>query len=410
MKLPFRKKKKQIKGKVKGEETLLALDVGTKFIKAAIFRVEEGKVNIVGYAKVPQHSNSMHSAMIVNLQNVISAADMCVGKALAVADELLGGETPLPKKVILGIAGELVKGVTIVADYEREKPDKKIKQDEIEEVVDMVKKQTFAQVHEDIAEEMGLNTSQVEEVDTKVVAAYLDDVKIDNPLGFTGEKAQFLIYSTFSPSLHLNSLKELADSLGLEIIEIVVEPYAIARSVKGAHKQAFSGIFIDVGGGTTDVALVQNGAVMGTKMFAYGGQVFTKRLVVDLNHSLEDAEKKKIDYSNQKLSDTETKQIRSIFTKDIGVWTEGVEISLDDFEDVENYPTDMYFCGGGAHLPDIKTGLLAHPWLQVLKFNKFPKMSYVFPNQLEGLVDRTKKMIDLSDVAPAALALMALED
>ena len=60
-------------------------------------------------------------------------------------------------------------------------------------------------------------------------------------------------------------------------------------------------------------------------------------------------------------------------------------------------------------LPDLRSGILAHPWLQVLPFKKFPKMSYIFPNQLEGLTDLTKKMIDPIDVAPAALALMIKE-
>lgn len=407
MKLPFISKPKQ--NKIQPEETLLALDVGTRFIKAVIFRYEEDEVKVIGYAKVPQQSNSMHSAMIVNLKNVIAATDICVGKALSVADRIEGHEVPLPKKAIMGIAGELVKGVTIVADYDRDKPDKKIEQKEIDEVVNMVKSQLFSKVHEDISNEMGLTTAQVEEIDTKVVAAHIDGVKIDNPIGFTGNHVEYSIYSTFSPTIHLNSLKELAQQLGLEIIEIVVEPYAVARAVKGAHKEAFSAIFVDVGGGTTDVALVSRGAVMGTKMFAFGGQVFSKRLMVEFNVSADEAEEMKLDYSNQKLSDVKAKKVSDALSKDIPIWTEGVEIALGDIDEVEQFPDQMFFCGGGSHLPDLRSGILSHPWLQVHPFKKFPKMSYVFPNQLEGLTDLTKKMIDPMDVAPAALALMIRE-
>lgn len=407
LKLPFLGQKKT--NEVKEDEVLLALDVGTRFIKAVIFTFDGVNVKVIGYAKTPQQSNSMHSAMIVNLQNVISSTDICIGKALSVADKLTGKEVSLPKKVILGIAGELVKGVTIVADYEREKPSSKITDKEIDEVITNVKDQMFEQVHEDIAAEMGLNKNQVEEISTDIVASYVDKVKLDNPVGFTGAYAEHSIYSTFAPSLHLNSLKELADSLGLEILKIAVEPYAIARSVKGSHDQVFSGIFIDVGGGTTDIALVQNGAVMGTKMFAFGGDVFTKRLMTDFSIEMEEAEKLKIDYSNQKLSEKKTKDITESFARDVQVWAEGVELSLADFEDVDKYPQTMYFSGGGSILPDIRTGLIAHPWLQVLPFDRFPKMQYIFPNQLEGVIDETKTMIDQSDIAPAALALMMRE-
>ncbi len=407
MKIPIFSKRK--KDTVKEGEILLALDVGTEFIKAAIFQIIDKKVHVVGYAREKQQSNSMHSAMIVNLENVINSTDICIGKALTVADKVLENETPIPQKVILGIAGELVKGVTITADYEREKPDKKIDQKELSEVLDTVKKELSEKIHLDIAEEMGLNTDQVEDVDIKIVGSKLDGVRLENPIGFTGVKAEISVYSTYSPKIHINSLRELANRLGLEIIDIVVEPYAIARSVKGSHDDAFSGIFIDIGGGTTDIALVQKGVVMGTKMFAFGGKVFTKRLMKDFNIEMQEAEQLKLDYSNQKLSDVKSKKVKKSIEKDIPIWTEGVELSLEDFEDIEIYPDQMYFCGGGAHLPEIKTGLVAYPWLQVLEFKKFPKMSYIFPNQLDGLIDKTRLMIDPMDVAPAALALMALD-
>lgn len=407
MKIPFFGGKKN--KPTEQDEILLALDVGTRFIKAVIFQFDGLNANVLGYAKTPQQSNSMHSAMIVNLKNVISSTDICIGRALSAADKTVGKELGLPDKVVLGIAGELVKGVTIVADYDREKPDKKIEKKELDNVVDQVKDQMFDQVKADMAEELGLNENQIEEIATSIVATHLDNVKLDNPIGFTGSKAEYSIYTTFSPSLHLNSLKELADNLELEILEVVVEPYAIARSVKGSHDQSFSGIFIDIGGGTTDIAVVKNGAVMGTKMFAFGGDVFTKRIATDFGVDLEEAEKMKLDYSNQKLSEKQAKQVQQSIGKDINVWTEGVEISLAEFEEIDSFPTQMYFSGGGSILPDIRTGLMSHPWLQVLPFSKFPKMEYLFPNQLEGIKDQTKTMIDQSDIAPAALALMIRE-
>lgn len=408
MKIPFFGKNKK-NAEPDKQEVLLALDIGTQFVKAVIFRIIDNQVHVIGYARTPQQSNSMYSAMIVNLKNVITTTDICVGKALAVAEKIEGGAVDLPEKVILGIAGELVKGVTIAADFERENPDKKIEQKEINEVVGMVKEQMFDKVHEDIAEELGLKKEQIEEIDTKLVAAHIDDVKIDNPLGFTGTQAEFSIYTTFSPSIHLNSLKELADQLGLEIMQIVVEPYAIARSVKEAHNENFSGIFIDIGGGTTDLAVVDKGTVMGTKMFAFGGQVFTKRIAKTFDIEMEEAEKLKIEYADKKLTDVKMKQIEKAFDKDVKIWTQGIELALEEFEDVDEFPAQMYFCGGGAHLPDIRSALIAHPWIQVLPFKKFPKMSYIYPNQLGGLIDQTKLLIDPIDVAPASLALMTLE-
>ncbi len=407
MKIPFISKRQ--KNNIAENEILLALDVGTEYIKSAIFQIVDNKVEIIGYAREKQQSNSMYSAMIVNLDNVINSTDICIGKALAVADKTLNRQVEIPKKAIVGIAGELVKGVTITVDYDRENPDKKITQKELDEVLDTVKSELSLKIHQDIAEEMGLITNQVEEVDTKIVGSKLDGIKLDNPIGFTGAKAEISVYSIYSPKIHINSLRELVSRLGLEILDIVVEPYAIARSVKNSHKDSFSGIFIDIGGGTTDIAIVKNGVVMGTKMFAFGGKVFTKRLMHDFKIDMQEAEQLKLDYTAQKLSDVKMKKVKESFGKDISIWTEGVELALEEFEDIDIYPDQMFFCGGGSHLPEIKSGLVSYPWLQVLEFKRFPRMSYIYPNQLDRIIDKTKLMIDPIDVAPGALSLMALD-
>ncbi len=408
MKLPFFGKSEK-KNNFAKDETLLALDLGTEFVKAVVFQIIDNQVVVKGYSRTPQQSNSMRGAMIVNLKNVISTADIAIGKALAIAEKA-NPNIGLPEKAILGIAGEFVRGVPIVANYSRENPNDKIKQEEIDQVVQKVKEQTFDAAKEDIAKEIGIKPEQIEEIHSKVNATYIDGVRVDNPEGFTGQDVSYRVFSTFAPSIHLNSIKEIASALNLTVLEIVVEPYAMAMAMKGAREDSFSAIFIDIGGGTTDIAIVDKGGIIGTKMFAYGGRVFTKRLVIDLNMDYQEAEELKLDYSNQKLTETKEKKVKKAFAKDIEVWTEGVETSLQELgEDIKTYPSQIYVCGGGSGLPEIREGLISHPWLQVLPFVKFPKMSFLFPNQIADFVDETKKMIDPRDVAPAALARMALD-
>lgn len=397
---------------------LLALDIGTEFVKSVIFSVDPvtKKVNIKGFGKSRQHSNAMQGAMIVNIENVINACDRSIGAALTQSDKIesrrIGNEeyrTPLPTKVVMGIAGELVRGITIMADYSREDTDEKIEQEEVDEVVKSIKEQAFADAVADIADEIGLASDQLEEISSRVNSTYIDGVKVDNPLGFTGKNVSYKIYSTFAPSIHINSLKEIASELGLEVISIEVEPYAVARAMKGGRSKSFSAIFIDVGGGTSDVAVVDRGAIMGTKMFAYGGRVFTKRIAHDLNLDLNLAEEMKIEYSKGVASDEQRKKIAKALGTDKIVWVEGVELALSEMEDVESYPTTFYLCGGGSALPEIKDALLQHPWLQVLPFLKYPKVEFLFPSQLEDIHDETEEAINPEDITPLALARMVLE-
>lgn len=402
------------------EDIYLALDIGTEFVKAALFSVDftSLKIAIKGYSKVRQHSSAMQGAMIVNLENVISACDRAIGEALLDADAIANknlpeGEepyrTPIPTRTVMGIAGELVQGITIMADYTREDPDSKIDETEMAEVIAHVKQQAFADAATDIAEDIGIPVAALQELNSKINATYIDGVKVDNPLGFTGSEVTYRVFSTFAPSLHVNSLKEIAASLGLEVLSIEVQPYAIARAIKGARSKEFSAVIIDVGGGTTDVAVVDQGGIVGTKMFAFGGRVFSRRIQKDLDLELHDAEQMKVEYADGKLTKDKEIQIRKALKKDINIWAEGVELSLEELDDLDKYPTQFYLCGGGSALPEVRQVLLEHPWLQVLPFRKYPKTSMLFPNQLVDIEDQTGRIIDPSDVTPLALARMILE-
>lgn len=412
MKLPFLHKEDNT-----DDQVLLALDVGTEFVKAVLFTKEDSdeKIQVIGYGKSRQHGSAMKGAMVINIEHVVNACDKAIGEALTSADEVMSKKmgtdyvTPAPEKVMLGIAGELVKGVTIMADYSREDADLKIEKEEIEEVLISVKEHSFAQALEDIASETGVEAKRLQEINTKINATYIDGVQVDHPLGMTGENITYRVFSTFAPSLHVNSLKEIASQLGLEILSIEVEPYAIARAVKDAKKDNFSAIFIDIGGGTTDIALVEHGGVVATKMFAYGGKVFTKRIAETLKMQIADAEQLKIDYSNEVLNDTQTRKIKAIYSKDALVWAQGVEISLAEVQDIDSYPIQMYLCGGGSGLPELKEAMLEYPWLQSLPFAKHPKISHLFPNQLEDIEDLTRSAKEPEDIAPLALARMYLE-
>jgi cell division protein FtsA len=360
----------------------------------------------------------MQGAMIVNLENVINACDRAIGEALHNFEELINKDAgpederfqaPLPTKAILGIAGELVQGITIMADYSREDPEAKIDEEEMNEVIMHVKEQAFSDAVIDIAEDIGVAPDALQELNTKINSTYIDGVKVDNPLGFTGKEVTYRVFSTFAPSLHVNSLKEIAANLGLEILSIEVQPYAISRAVKGGRDKNYSAVIIDIGGGTTDVAVIDKGGIVGTKMYAFGGRVFSRRIANDLKMELHDAEELKIEYGTGKLGNKLQDEVKKALSKDVRVWTEGIELSLAELDDLDTYPPQFFICGGGSGLPEIKQSLMEHPWLQVLPFMKYPRTEMLGPKQLEDIADETNQINSPADVTPVALARMILE-
>ncbi len=404
---PFTNKTSKLE--ISGEEFMLTLDIGTEYVKSIIYRIRDLRAEVIGYSRVRQHANAMSGAMIVNIEHVCSACDRGIREAMLVAEKILTYPPQYPKLVTMGISGEIVKGVSITANYEREESDIPINQKEIDTVVQSVKSEAFPESLNEIAEEIGTSPNKIKEISSHINSTYIDGLKVDSPIGFTGEEVSYKVFSTFAPSLHINTLYHIADQLELQILTIEVQPYAISKTLRGAGKQEFSSIFIDIGGGTTDIAVVDKGGIVGTRMFAFGGRVFTKRLAKEMGVDMEEAEQLKLDYSSGKLHDATAKKVSSLLSRDAELWAEGVEIALQEFEGVESFPSDILISGGGCDLPEIKSALLAHPWIAVLPFSRSPQIKHIFPGQIENIEDKTGMMIASIDVAPAALTSITCE-
>jgi cell division protein FtsA len=209
--------------------------------------------------------------------------------------------------------------------------------------------------------------------------------------------------------IHLGALQTIADELGIDLLSIAAEPYAVARSVEYDDTLDFSAIFIDIGGGTTDIAVVRNGGLEGTKMFGFGGRTFTKRLVQDLRISFEEAEELKIKYSEGKLGEDVSNKIEQMFTNDCAVWLEGIVLSLEEFAEYDVLPSKILLCGGGSALPGIKKALLSSEWTKNLPFSKAPNVSYLQPRDVARVIDSTGELNNPQDVTPMGLANLILD-
>ncbi len=405
----FKKKKSQNLKSRSSIDSFLSVDIGTEYVKSVVYIIENGEIEVIGYSRAQQKESSMYAAFIINLKDVIDTVDKGIGKAISMAKETYSKEFNLPDEIIVGIAGELVQGVTIMVNVDRDNPDNEISEKELENLLEKVKKHTFSNTKEEIAREIGLKSTQVEEVSTYVNSVYIDGVKVNNPIGYKGNELIYRVFSSFAPKIHLSSIEQVAKALNLKLSQIVVEPYALSLGLRGMRDLDSNAIIIDIGGGTTDVAVVQNGDIVGTKMFAVGGKVFTKRVQKELGVDYDEAEQVKMDYTKGDAASDVQKKLSKSFTNDIQTWLTGVEIALEEFEDVKEYPSNIYLCGGGALLPEIQEGLMTYPWLQTLNFKKFPKINFVFPNSVKNVIDRTKTATLPMDVTPLALARMSLE-
>src|SRR3954449_3740707 len=342
-----------------------ALDVGTEFAKALVFDIDgSGHGTVRGVGRKRQGLSHMQSGTVADIAAVV---DNCA-VALQEAEEMAGFR---PSQVVIGIAGELVKGFTTTLTQERRKPEQPINDAELVKLIDSVQREALQEAERSITWETGLPQVDVRLVHSAIVGASIDGYGLTNPVGFQGRHVKIGIFNAFAPLVHLGALQSVASQLDLELLEVVAEPYAVARVLGADQVRQAGALFVDVGGGTTDVALVRQGGIEGTRMFALGGRAFTKSLADRLDLPFPRAESLKVDYARG-VSVDQSAEVATIVADDVRVWAAGVELVMDELAAGEMLPGRIHLCGGGSRLPEIRDALAQERFWKRLPFSRPP--------------------------------------
>lgn len=139
-------------------------------------------------------------------------------------------------------------------------------------------------------------------------------------------------------------------------------------------------------------------------MFAFGGRVFTKELAKLTDTDFRHAEQRKIKYSNKELTKEVARQVQRVMYSTANLWMQTLRIALDSCEGIDVFPSQIYLCGGGALLPEIKEAMLEFPWKKHLPFTVVPKIEMFTPDLLGNLVDNSGQLENVYDITPASLA------
>lgn len=362
---------------------VVALDIGTEFVKALIAKQNGDSLDIVGVGRARQDVSDMHSGAIADISGVVRNCE----EALSEAEDQAGLQA---KRVVIGIAGELVKGVTNTIRYRRPQPDRPLDTAEMEFIIEKVQERAQGKAQRQIALETGNEEVEVKLVNSALVSIHIDGYKVSNPIGFQGRDVAVQIYTAFAPMVHIGALERVADELALELVAVAAEPFAVSRSVLGTDASSnFTAILADIGGGTTDIAVVNDGGVEGTKMFGIGGRSFTRTIATDMNLNYKDAEKLKVNIDSDQIKPTIKKEAEKSIDKTLDVWLAGVELALSEFDSVDHLPNRMLLCGGGASLKELVTALSERDWWKDLPFTKRPTVQHIQPSEVIGIKDTT---------------------
>ena len=416
--------------KIKPENVILALDIGTEFVKAVIAeRTEDDNLIVIGVGKEHQNMGNMYAGAIADIPAVVSTCE----KALSNAEGMAG---VISKTCVVGIAGELIKGNTRTVRYRRKDSNKPISDQEMQLIIQRVQDKAGEQAKQEIALETDNPEVEVRLINSAIVSLSIDGYKVSNPIGFKGSDLMIQFYTAFAPLVHISAIEKVCAELNLDLLAVAVEPFAVCRACLGNELESnFSAIVMDIGGGTTDIAVVDDGGVEGTKMFGIGGRSFTHQIATRTGLDYDTAEAVKLQlggvsldqltlkHKEETVADAEkkneiqqilatperAKKINTAISDNIEVWLGGVAVALEDFPLVEALPIRILLCGGGAGLASLQEALATSDWYTDLPFSRRPLVHLLDDVDIPGIENATTEDLDYSFITAFGLLRVAID-
>jgi len=383
---------------------MVGLDIGTEFVKALIGKVvDDNQIEIIGTGRTHQELSDMQAGAISDIAAVVNNCDQALNQAEQQAGVSARG-------AVIGIAGELVKGTTTHVRCRRKDPTKEMSIEEVERIITLVQTRAKERAKQQLVWELGGKDVEIRIVNSALVSIEIDGYPVTNPVGFKGKEVVVQLYTAFAPMIHIGALERTANELDLDLIAVAAEPFAVARSVIGDDPNAsMSAILMDVGGGTTDIAVINDGGVQGTKMFGIGGRAFTRSVERDLSVTFLQAEDLKLGLSDNKAPQAKVPAIEAALKKTLGVWLSGVELALGEFPQLDHLPHRLLLCGGGSSLDLLMDKLEQSNWYSGLPFTRKPVVQHIQPSQVVGIVDKTGTVTDHTYITAMGLLRVGMD-
>lgn len=387
------------------EQYVLALDIGTEFVKALIGRFNDdgSEIEIIGVGRAHQGLNDMQAGAISDIASVSENCEKALDEAESEAEVSV-------RTAIIGIAGELVKGTTTTVRVARKYATEPLDVVEMQKIINLVQERAEKRAKQQLAWELGGKTVDVRLVNSALVNIEIDGYPVTNPIGFQGKDVVVQLYTAFAPLVHIGAIENTAQKLDLDLLAVAAEPFAVARAVIGDNpNQNLSAILMDVGGGTTDIAVINDGGVQGTKMFGIGGRAYTHAIERDLSVSFQQAELMKVALSTNNVPSQKRPRLEAALIKTADTWISGIELALAEFTKLDHLPSRIFLCGGGSSLDILMNKLQDSEWYKSLPFTRQPSVHHIHPEQVANIVDVTGKITDHTFITAMGLLRVGMD-
>ncbi len=275
----------------KSGDVLVGLDIGTTKICAIVGEITDEGIDIIGIGTHP--SKGLRKGVVVNIDATVAS----IKRAIEEAEHMAGCEI---STVYTGIAGGHIKafpshGVVAVKD-------KEVRPRDVERVIEQAK-----------AEAIPLDREVIHVLPQEFVVDDQDGIK--DPIGMSGVRLEAKALIVTGAVSSAQNIVKCAQRTGLNVSDIVLQPLASSLATLCEDEKELGVCLVDIGGGTTDIAIFHDGSIRHTAVISLGGNHLTNDVAIGLRTPTHEAERIKKQYGHanaKKVDGGETIEVPSV--------------------------------------------------------------------------------------------------
>ena len=269
---------------------IVGLDIGTTKVACIVGRkAENGKIEILGYGKTI--STGVRRGVVTNIFDTVEA----IKTAVAQASDQSGVEI---NRVSVGIAGQHIKSLQHRGVLMRDNHEVEISEAELERL----RNDTFK-----------INMTPGEEIiDVIRQDTYVDGELATNPVGMLGNKIEANFHVIIGQTSAAKNIVKCIQSAGLDMDYMILEPIASAQAVLDDEEKDAGVVLVDIGGGTTDIAIFKDKKIQHTAVIPFGGNIITEDICTGCSIIKHYAEEVKVKFGSALASENRDDEVVSI--------------------------------------------------------------------------------------------------
>jgi cell division protein FtsA len=276
---------------MKTSEIIVGLDIGTTKIAVIVGRKNEfGKIEILGHGKVP--SIGVKRGVVSNIENTVQS----IKDAIREASQKSGVDI---RFVNVGIAGQHIKSLQHHGSTIRKDSETEISSEEIESLINSM---------------YNLNMNPGEEIIEVIPQQFILDGEnvVKSPKGMMGSSLEANFHIIVGQTAAAKNIYKCVRKAGLDVVDLILEPIASAEAVLSEEEKEAGVVLVDIGGGTSDIAIFHEGIIRHTAVIPLGGDIITEDVKEGCSIIKKHAEELKVKFGSALASENREEEIVAI--------------------------------------------------------------------------------------------------